>query len=312
LKAKEKAIFFQQLAAMLNSGLTVQHCLTMAVKDRNSSFGRYLQKASAAVGSGMDLASAIALQPNYFDAWTIGLIRAAEYSGTLPEVCRRIAIASETEQRRERLYLSVRLAAIAIIWSILLLIAAIFKKQTSGLLKPGFWIYALGLGLVLFFASLIPSRYPSRGLHQLATKLPVLGKVIEARSLLYLADLALPLSAGIPILTALELLRSHIRDPQMGENIAKASRQIRNGRTLTESLQSKIPPVAIQIIRTGEETGNLDDAFQRLAVYYEGELERSLLQLQSILRPVSLLTVAALIVALGVRLITSFMNSLPG
>jgi type II secretory pathway component PulF len=83
LTIQQKAWFFYQLAALLNSGITVQQSLTLAGKDGNPSFQRYLQQVSAAVGSSQDLASALALDRRYFDSWTISLIRLAEYSGSL-------------------------------------------------------------------------------------------------------------------------------------------------------------------------------------------------------------------------------------
>nr|WP_277873964.1 MULTISPECIES: type II secretion system F family protein [unclassified Trichocoleus] len=121
----------------------------------------------------------------------------------------------------------------------------------------------------------------------------------------------MPLSCGIPILTALELLRSHIPDPQISTHVAKASRQIRAGRTLSESLQSKLPPIAIQYIRTGEETGNLDEALLKMGEYYESELDRSLQQLQGILRPASIISLGCLVALVGIRAINSLINPLP-
>jgi type II secretory pathway component PulF len=137
------------------------------------------------------------------------------------------------------------------------------------------------------------------------------GKLIQARSLLYLAQLQLPLSCGIPILTALELLREHIPDVVMRANVASAARQIRAGQSLSHSLEGKLPPIAAQMIRTGEETGNLDTALENMAQYYEGDLERRLQSLESSLRPLRILAIASLIGAVAIRAITLLLNLLP-
>jgi type IV pilus assembly protein PilC len=68
----------------------------------------------------------------------------------------------------------------------------------------------------------------------------------------------------------------------------------------------------MQMIRTGEETGNLDAAFHNLAEYYEGELERAIRQLEGVMRPLSILAMGGLVALLCIRAIASLINSLPG
>jgi type II secretory pathway component PulF len=312
LTPKEKALFFNQFASLLNSGMTIQQSLNLVEKNPNSAFGRYLQKVIAAVVAGQDLASAMAVDAHYFDGWTISLIRLATYSGSLPGTFRRLAIAAERQQRCQRLYRSVNLAAIILIWSALLLVVAIFKTHPSGFIRLGFWLNAIGLALLLIAVSLLSSRYPGRGLQRLIAKFPGMSKVTQAQSLLYLGEMELPLSCGVSVLAALDLVRDRIPDPTMAANLANVARKVRTGQTLTESFQGKIPPIAVQMIRTGEETGNLDAALQQLSAYYEGELERSLRQLKGILRPLNFLGIGSVIAVISIRLLSLLTNSLPG
>lgn len=312
MKPKEKAQFFDQFATLLNSGISIQQSLTLVEKNNNSPFGRYLQKVSAAVATGQDLASAMALDSRFFGGWTISLIRLAAYSGSLAETFRRLAEATRRQQQRKRLYRSINLTVIILIWSVLLLVVAIFKTQTSGFLRLGFWLNAVGLALLLGGVSLLSSRYPGRGLQRLLAKLPGLTKVTQAQSLLYLAEMELPLSCGISVMGALDLVRDRIPDPSMAANLASAAKKVRAGQTLSQSLQGKIPPMALQMIRTGEETGNLDAALQNMSNYYEGELERSLRQLEGTLRPLNILAIGGVVAVLAIRLFTAYTNALPG
>jgi Type II secretory pathway, component PulF len=87
MNPREKALFFFQLATLLNSGLTVEQSLTLVGKDSYPQLGRYLNKMTAATSRGADLASALALASRYFDRWTIGLISMGESQGMLPEIC---------------------------------------------------------------------------------------------------------------------------------------------------------------------------------------------------------------------------------
>ncbi|MBE9129906.1 MULTISPECIES: type II secretion system F family protein [unclassified Coleofasciculus] len=311
LTSYQKAQFFFQFAALLDAGMTLEQSLTLTGKNLHPAFKQYLHYASTAVGTGQDLASVLALERRYFDLWTIALIRLAEYSGCLSQTCQMLASDAEAQGKRERLIESVKRSVIIAIWGLLVLTAAIFNPNATGIVKPEFWLRGLAIALLLWVMSFFVSRFSSPVWQQLIGKLPVLGKLIQARSLLYFAKLRLPLSCGISLLSALELLREHIPDSVMKSKLAFAARRTRIGQPLSHSLQGQLPPVAMQIISTGEQTGNLDTALQNLAQYYEGELERGLQLLQASLQPLSLLTIGSLIAVVGIRGISVLLNSLP-
>jgi type II secretory pathway component PulF len=312
LAIPEIARFFHQFSALLQAGFSVQHSLNLAGNDGSASFQRTLQQVSRAVAAGQDLASAIASHPRYFNAWTTSLIRAAEYSGSLAQTCERLAIAAEHHQRRARLYRSVGLAAMITLVSGLILVT-VLTQGINPLIQSSFWLVGLGLmGLLVISLSGFRSLRPDPGLYKLILSLPIVGQLLQIRSMLYFAELELPLRGGVSLLTALDLVRSHIPDPLMARNLAIATQQVRAGQTLSQSLQGRLPALALQMIRTGEETGNLDTAMQKLAEYYEGELERTLHQLQGILRPLSIVAMGGVVALLGIRAIASLINALPG
>lgn len=312
LTSQEKARFFNQLATLLESGLSVQQSLNLAGRDLSSGFQNYLQKASATVGRGQGLAAAMSLPPHYFDRWAIALIEAAEYSGALSVACRRLAIASEAQQQRGRIYNSVKLAAIAILWSLFLLLTVILHGNATILAGPSFWFLAVGLLILLIIGlSFLGSRPLSQGVQKLIRGVPILGKIVQARSMLYFAELELPLSCGVSLLTSLELLQQYIPDPAIAGKLAIATGRVSRGQSLSKSLQGRLPAIALQMIRTGEETGNLDSAMQKLAKYYEDELERLLRQLNSILIPLSIIAMGAFVALVGIWGIQSLINVLP-
>ncbi|HEY9833449.1 MAG TPA: type II secretion system F family protein, partial [Stenomitos sp.] len=201
LTLQQKAQFFYQLASALHSGMSVQQSLTLMRQNGHSSFQRYLHQVSMAVDGGQELASALTVDSGYFDSWTISLIRLAEYSGSLPQTCEQLAIAAEAQIRRRRLGRSVRFSLITTIWSLIILSAAILNPNSTGLLRLEFWLRSLAIAFLLWGISVFLSRYSSQGSRQLALKLPILGKLIQARSLLDLAQLRLPLSCGVAPLT---------------------------------------------------------------------------------------------------------------
>jgi len=311
LTFQEKARFFYQMRTLLDSGLSLQQSLSLAGQDCSASFRRYLQQLSLVVGSGQDLATAITLNGGYFDRWTISLIRLAEYSGSLAQICNNIAIASETQIRHKRLYSSLRFSTIVMVWSLLILTAVIFNRTPMGFIRPEFWLRSLLIALLLVLIGLLASRYLNRGSF-LVRKLPIVGRIAETRSLLYFAQLQLPLSCGVSVLAAVELLREHIPDRVMKVNLSSAARQIRAGKTLSRSLEGKLPPIALQMLHTGEETGNLETALQDINQYYENNLEQRLRSLENSLRVLGILAIALLVAAVAIRGIRLLLNSLPG
>jgi type II secretory pathway component PulF len=312
-RLKETASFFYQFAALLDAGLPVQQSLALAGKDCSTALQRSLQQASAHVAQGQDLGTAMTLQPPVWTSWTLALIQMAEYSGSLAETCRKLAIAAEREQRRARLYRSVTLIGVGTVISLLLLLIVLLSGGRNLLVQPSLWVMT---GVLLMLAGGVVYWFSTQpldaGLYRLLVQLPVLKPLLEAQSMLYFTELELPLSCGVSLLSALELVRDRIPNPELAKNLAIASQQVARGQALSRSLQGKIPAIALQMIRTGEETGNLDAMLQKLATYYEGELELKLRQIQGVLRPLSLLVGGGLVLVLGMQMVRSLLDALPG
>ena len=98
---------------------------------------------------------------------------------------------------------------------------------------------------------------------------------------------------------------------EMAANLAYARNRVKKGATLRESLQGKLPAVAMGAIATGEETGRLDEALEKLAEYYQRELVESIGQLKGILVPVSIVAMGGVVGLLGYGAIAALINSLP-
>ncbi|VXD20788.1 type II secretion system F family protein [Planktothrix paucivesiculata] len=297
MNPREKALFFFQLATLLNSGLTVEQSLTLVGKDSYPQLGRYLNKMTAATSRGGDLASALALASRYFDRWTIGLISLGESQGMLPEICYRISEIEERKARHQNLYRSVTLAAITTGISILLLILTLF--YLSGL-SGQWWFLILGIFALIILA--IPKILP---------RLSIIKKISTARMMLYLGELKLPLICGMSLLAGLELVRAHIPKSEMKASITMALGQIPAEKTLSQSLEGRLPAVALQMLRTGEATGQLDLALQKLTNYYEEELEQTLRRLQSVLVPATIVMAGTVVLLLALQALKSLLILLP-
>jgi type II secretory pathway component PulF len=308
----ETARFFHQFAALLNAGFSVQQSLGMAGKDCSPALQKVLREASVKIEVGQDLASALESHSRYFDAWTVSLIRSSEYSGALAETFERLAIAAETNHKRQRLYRSVNLSVFLISLSLVALLIALLQGSTGFLLQPWFWL--LVVLLVVGFVGLTRlagSRSASQEFLRSLSSFPLIGGIVQAQSMLYFTELELPLRCGVPILQALELVRRRIPDRAVAQSLAIASRQIQAGQSFSQSLRG-LSPLTAQMLRTGEETGNLEGMLGKVAEYYESDLERRLKQLQGILRPLGIVAAGSLVLLMGIQGITSLLKALPG
>jgi type II secretory pathway component PulF len=313
------ARFFHQFAALLNAGIPVQQGLGMAGRDCDARFQRALNEASLKIEAGEELGTALRSSQVPIDRWSISMVQAAEYSGALPQACEQIAIALDTQEKRKRLYRSVGISAALVILGSFALLVALLQRGTGFLGQPWFWLFSVILASVPLIAVAFTSSDAFSGAdavsqewYALAMKFPLLRGVLQTRSVLYLAELELPLRCGISLLRAIDLMRRRIPDPVLAKNLEIASRQIQSGKTLHQSLTGKLPAIALQMIRTGEETGNLDEMLAKLGEYYEGELERKLKQIQGILRPLGVLAAGGIVLLLGMQMLASLQNALPG
>jgi type II secretory pathway component PulF len=317
--ATSTAQFFHQFAALLNAGVPVQQGLSMAGRDCDQKFQKALNEASLKLEAGEELGVALRSSQVPIDRWTLSLVQAAEYSGALPKACEQIAIALDTQTKRKRLYRSLGISVALVIVGSFALLIAILQRGTGFLGQPWFWLFSVILAAIPLMAVAFSSSDAFSGAdpvsqewYSLAMKLPLLQGILQTRSILYLAELELPLRCGISVLRAIELVRRRIPDPVLAKNLEIAGRQIQAGKTLSQSLTGKLPAIAVQMLRTGEETGNLDDMLAKLGEYYEGELERKLKQIQGILRPLGILAAGGIVLLMGIQMMTSLLKALPG
>lgn len=301
----QKSQIFYQLAALLNTGLTIPQSLKLAGQKYPPTVQQSLKQLSLAWENHQDLTT-LSPPPQYFDRWTLYILQSGLLCGALPEVCQQLAKTAVRQHRVQKLSRSIGLMAGVTLWSLTLLIFTLLQPNNTFLTHPSFW----GLNLLLLGGLSFGYSHLSLTTRPLS-QLPLISKFVQATTVLDFTQLALPLRCGIPLLTALERLRPHLRDPQLATGLTLATRQISKGKTLSQTLQGKLPAPAWQMIRIGEETGHLDDALDKLATQYERELEQILTQVKSILLPVSIVAVGGLIGAISIRAFTEILDSLP-
>ncbi|WP_353259473.1 type II secretion system F family protein [Prochlorothrix hollandica] len=300
---KDQIQFFRLLAKGLGAGLSLSQSLGLISDGKGRSpLDRCVQRLYQRVKAGDSLGDALAAEPVApFSPWVQALIVVGEYSGALDRLCDQVVTLLETQRRQGR---SQRSAA----WSLILCVmgagavVGILGRWNLGLMGLG--VVALGGGTVALL--LAP------GLQPLRLQVPVLKGILQTQSMVQLAQLALPLECGVPIISALELLQPHIPHPTLRAIVGAATVQVKGGKTLTESLEGRLPARAVQYVRTGEASGTLPEMLAKMGEFYGEQLELRLQQALGVLRPLSLLGGGAIVLFLGLDLIQRLLGTLPG
>jgi len=286
---------------------------------RNGQWGQLLQQASRSIDGGETLAAAIAanqpqsrLMPPYFDVWTLGVLRLAETSGALAAGCRQLAIAALQERDRRRLETAIGRSLLALVIGGLTLGLLLLTWSTAFVMQTGFWIVVITVGLGFSWVWQQAYYGPLRAtLTPYLRQWPVLKSLWEAQACLYLSELATPLRCGIPILAGLDLMRRHVPDPEWAKTLTLMIHGVRSGRSLSHILAGRMPELALQLIRTGEEAGALDEMLTKLGEYGQERLAMTLRQVETLLRPVGILAIGGTVAITAIQLFTGTIQQLP-
>jgi general secretion pathway protein F len=333
----------RQLATLLSAGLPLVTALSGVLEQvKRPALRKVLSQVRERVNEGVSLSAALGEHPGVFPSVYTAMIHAGESSGTLELVMERLADFGEQQvaiQRKIRanlayptLMLSVGLLVIFFLMTYVIpRVTRIFVEMKRALPLPTviliqvsdffakFWPVLVILIVLLWVGARFYVKTPKgrRGYHQLLLRLPVAGgivlRVIIARITRTLGTL---LGNGVPLLTALEIVRSLVDNVILGEVLDEARQEISEGANITTPLArgGVFPSTAIQMIAVGEQSGNLEGMLFKIAETYESEVETRITTLTSLLEPVLILALGVVVgfVVLAVLLPIFEMSHLPG
>ena len=319
----DRVLFSRQFSTLINAGIPVIQCLNILVdQTKKNVFKGILRDIRTNIESGEFISSAIAKHSDAFDNLYVSMVKAGEVGGALDEVLDRLALYLENIAELKRKVIGAMVYPIMIIFvaigvvSFLLIfvipkfkdVFAIFGEKlpaptqilitTSDFLVKRGWIVALGIIGIVMFAGFMINTVPAVKYrwHKIMLKIPLIGelllKVAVARFTRTLGTLA---RSGVPILEALEICATTSGNKVIETAIMDGRSAIKEGERISESLKTAnvFPPIVVQMISIGEETGALDAMLFKVADYYDKEVDATVAALASIIEPV-------LIVFLGV------------
>lgn len=338
VKLKDKSVFCRQFATMINAGVTLVRCLAVLERQAtNSKLKETIRDVQNRVEAGETLSRSMLHHRGVFDNLFIGLVRAGEIGGVLDETLERLAVFLESDLRMKQKIKSamtypviVMIAAVLIVTGLVTFVVPqfiqIFKDfdnvempmMTQILINisnfmtswQGILILVGGsCGSLFLFRKFIKTKFGKRLFDRYKMKLPVFGKLSHNIGVArFSRTLSTLLTSGVPILQALETVAHAIDNETFTDVIMNARSRIREGDSIGEPLEKSkmFPPMVVQMISIGEETGALDQMLSKVADFYEAEVEMQLAQLAATLEPIMIVVLGVIVLFIVLSLFMPF------
>jgi type IV pilus assembly protein PilC len=314
--AKELAVFTRQFSVMIDAGLPLVQCLEiLASQQENKLFQKVLTGTRAAVESGSNLSAAMKQYPKVFDPLYSNMVEAGETGGILDTILQRLSTYIEKNVKLKAAVKSALIYPIGVIsiagavitlllWKVVPIFATLFAGLGVDLPLPTKIVIGLsnfvgsifGLLIVVVFVAGIFGLKIWYGTPQgrfimdsIILKLPVLGmlmrKIAVAR---FTRTLGTLISSGVPILEGLDITARTSGNAVVERALFQVRKSLEEGKSLTEPLKDSavFPGMVTQMISVGEQTGAMDAMLQKIADFYEDEVDAAVKDLLTALEPV--------------------------
>jgi len=315
VKTKDIAIFFRQFSVMIDAGLPLVQCLEiLAANQENPTFQKALTGVRTTVEGGATLANAMRQYPKIFDDLATNMIEAGETGGILDLILQRLATYVEKAVKLRAAVKSALIYPVAVVTMAFLVVGAllkwvvpIFANLFAGLgvslplptrvvlglstfVGRFWWFVVLGAGLFVFGVRQV--RKHPRGkywMDYLMLKLPVLGlllrKIAVAR---FTRTLGTLITSGVPILEGLTITGRTSGNAVLEEALVKVRKAVEEGSTIVDPLRDSgvFPNMVTQMIGVGEATGAMDSMLQKIADFYEDEVDAATKDMLALLEPI--------------------------
>jgi type IV pilus assembly protein PilC len=324
VKVKDIAIFFRQFSVMIDAGLPLVQCLEiLAANQENATFQKTLTGVRTTVEGGATLANAMRGYPVVFDDLTTNMIEAGETGGILDIILQRLAIYVEKAVRLKSAVKSALIYPIAVISLATLIVAALLKwvvpifsnlfaglgvalplptrivMGLSGFVQSFWWVVIAAVVGVVFGLKQI--RKHPRGRYyfdKTLLKLPVVGSLLRKIAVgRFTRTLGTLITSGVPILEGLAITARTSGNAVLEEALMKVRKAIEEGRTIVDPLREcgVFPNMVTQMIGVGEATGAMDSMLQKIADFYEEEVDAATKDMLAMLEPAIIGTLGVVI-----------------
>ena len=338
IDSKELAIFTRQFSVMIDAGLPLVQCLEiLAGQQENKIFQKVLINTREMVEGGSTLSAAMKASPKVFDPLYTNMVEAGETGGILDTILQRLSAYIEKNVKLQRAVKSAMVYPVGVIsvaggvitlllWKVVPIFATLFAGLGVELPLPTRIVIGLSNFIGSYFGLLILVGFVGSifalkawygttqgkyALDSLLLKLPVLGllmrKIAVAR---FTRTLGTLISSGVPILEGLDITARTAGNAVVERALVRVRRSLEEGKSLTEPLKESdvFPGMVTQMIGVGEQTGAMDAMLQKIADFYEEEVDAAVKDLLTALEPVMIvflgLVVGGVVISMYLPLFT--------
>jgi type IV pilus assembly protein PilC len=322
IKLKDVSVFSRQFATMINSGLSMLRSLyILAEQTESKPLAAIVNQVRLDVERGSSLSAALARHPKAFNRLYVAMVRAGEAGGVLDSVLQRLATTIEKQVELRRKVKSamtypavVSCLVLLLVTAMLLFVIPMFQGiygQLGGKLPVptqilinvsnvvrNLWyiVFAGEIAAVWAFRRWINSEEGRKRWDAIKLKMPVFGGLAKKTALARFGrTLSALVRSGVPILESLDIVCETSGNWVVSEAVRDTQQQVKRGEPLSRRLEEHdvFPPMVVQMMAVGEETGALDEMLDKIADFYDQEVEATVNALTSLIEPI-------LIVIMGV------------
>jgi type IV pilus assembly protein PilC len=317
----DKMMFTRNLQVMVSAGISLPRAIrTLSLQTKNKNFQQILLEVAEEINKGNSLSDALIKYPNFFSELFQSMIKVGEESGTLEEVLKVLTRQMERDYELKSkikgalIYPAVIVCAMIGIGVLMLVmvvpkLAATFEELGAELppttrfviglgtfLAQKWFIVILIIAIVVFILRLsLKTKNGKKILDGLVLKLPAISSLIKkTNSASTSRTLSSLISSGVPLLRSLEIISGTLGNFYFHQAIADSIEKVRKGQKLSEALssyQNLYPPLVIQMLEVGEETGETAEILGKLSDFFEDEVANTTKNLSAVIEPVMMLLI---------------------
>lgn len=334
----ERVLFARYFALMLRAGLDVKQALAaLSQQTRNKAFKAALESVEQSIDRGSTLADSMAAFPQAFTSIFVSFVRVGETTGRLQESLTVLAVQLQKEYDLRRavrgglMYPAVILTAlVAVAFAMLVFVvpklADVFEGfnvelplTTRILIAAGdffasYW-YIVILGMVagaIGAWSLMRVKAVKEYLQHFLLFTPIIASIVQQVNLArFTRNLSSLLKSGVAFVEALDILGTNTPHASYAKVFSAAKEHVKQGKLLSDFLSGYtrlFPPIVVNVIKVGEETGALDEVLQEIALFYESEVDQMMKNLTSIMEPILMIAIGLAVGGLAVSVISPIYN----
>jgi type II secretory pathway component PulF len=328
IRPEDKIVFTRQLSTLFSAGIPFIRSLeTLAVQAINPKMKEVIYKVKDDVEGGLSFANALKRHPDVFSELYVNMIAAGEEGGVLDEILARLAMMAEREEeirvkvKASTMYPKILVGAIFLaVFIILLFVVPKFSDlylkfntelpfptkmliAVSGLFKV-YWYLVIGaiIALYLGFMEYINTPKGRYKWHRFILYAPVFGNLnLKVAMSRFARTFGTLFKSGIPILQAIDVVSKAIGNDVIADLLMRIREDVQAGASLANAMKKfeLFPPIIIQMIDIGEESGSLDDMLAKVSEYFDQEVEYGMKRLISALEPMLLVFIFGMVLFLA-------------